>query len=602
MLEFERKDHCLNFEFHFDEGGLLLQMAEKKKLLTETMVRIEKNFAAIILSVILITSLVGLVAYRTYIEYRQLKETFTKLNAVVLNHSLAFDFTDSMKRYGYDTEKLEASLKVMDSQSIAQELRKFAEFLRAYEEDLLRRRYSFVMTGLTGLIVLLLFQTFFLHKFRVSLTSFFKKLFSLTQKLIDSLYIDKIDKFQPVEYGEELALNSLIEEVNLRHDLINSFDTLPSVSTIEDFINLVGPKLCTFFKSGRFSLALISEDEVIAEVAYFTTPGHKVLLDKGFKQKLHETSLGKMLADRTRYRIINDLRTVNTESSKLIVEEGFLSNLTVPAIVGGQIIGFLFLSSEEVNHYTERDGKLFYIISTILSPKMYAALTLQNVIANFGISLVDLAEYRDEETGNHIQRVALYSKILAQALNLEPRLVREIYQFAPLHDIGKIGIPDRILLKPGKLNDEERETMKTHVVIGVRVLERFLENSRGIVDRKAMQTAINIVADHHERWDGTGYPAGKKGENISIEGRIVAVADVFDALTTKRPYKNPYPFEESVRIVEENSDKHFDPAVVKAFKDNIDKIYAVYQELRDIEPGEIKQASKLKADNPFNTA
>jgi hypothetical protein len=103
-------------------------MAEKKKLLTETMVRIEKNFAAIILSVILITSLVSLVAYRTYIEYRQLKETFEKLNAVVLNHSLAFDFTDSMKRYGYDTEKLEASLKVMDSQSIAQELRKFAEF------------------------------------------------------------------------------------------------------------------------------------------------------------------------------------------------------------------------------------------------------------------------------------------------------------------------------------------------------------------------------------------------------------------------------------------------------------------------------------------
>jgi len=582
----------VNFEFLFDEGGLLLQMAEKKKLLTETIVSIEKNFVAIVLSVILIGTLIGLVAYRTYIEYRQLKETFKKLNEVVLNHSLASDFTDTMKRYGYDTEKLEASLKVMDSQSIAQELRKFAEFLRTYEEDLLRRRYRFVMTGLTGLIVLLLFQTFFLHKFRVSLSSFFKKLFSLTQKLIDSLYIDKIDKFQPVEYGEELALNSLIEEVNLRHDLINSFGTLPKASSIEDFINIIGPRICDFFKSGRFSLALVSEDEVIAEVAFFTVPGHKVLLDKGFKQKLHETSLGKMLADRTKYRIINDLRTVNTKSSQLIVEEGFLSNLTVPAIVSGEIIGFFFLSSEEVNHYTDRDGKLFYIVSTILSEKLYEVLTLQRVIANFGFALVDLAEYRDEETGNHIKRVALYSKILAEALNLEPRLAREIYQFAPLHDIGKIAVPDAILSKPGRLDDKEWEVMKKHVPVGVRVLENFLENSRGIFDRKVMQTAINIVADHHERWDGTGYPAGKKGESISIEGRIVAVADVFDALTTKRPYKKAYPFEESVRIIEENSNKHFDPQVVKAFKDNIDKIYAVYQEFRDIEPGEIKILSE----------
>jgi len=562
--------------------------AKARSLFSSQMVIVERNFLFVVLATVFITALTGWIAYRTMMERQQIRETFRRLNAVVLNHSLVFEFINTMKSYSYDTKKLESSLQVGDSEGIAQELRNFADFMRSYEENLLRRRYGYVMTSLTAIICLLLFQGIYFHNLRVSLSSLSKKVFEAAQRTIDSLYIDKIEKIQPAEFAEELVLNNLIEEINLRHDLINSFGTLSKASSIEDFINIVGPRICDFFKSGRFSLALVSEDEVIAEVAFFTVPGHKVLLEKGFKQKLHETSLGKMLADRTKYRIINDLRTVNTKSSQLIVEEGFLSNLTVPAIVSGEIIGFFFLSSEEVNHYTDRDGKLFYIVSTILSEKLYEVLTLQRVIANFGFALVDLAEYRDEETGNHIKRVALYSKILAEALNLEPRLAREIYQFAPLHDIGKIAVPDAILSKPGRLDDKEWEVMKKHVPVGVRVLERFLENSRGVLDRKAMQTAINIVADHHERWDGTGYPAGKKGEKISIEGRIVALSDVFDALTTKRPYKKAYPFEESVRIVEENSDKHFDPAVVKAFKDNIDKIYAVYQELRDIEPGEIK--------------
>ncbi|WP_448522431.1 HD-GYP domain-containing protein [Pseudothermotoga sp.] len=555
-----------------------------RKSLVKTTTKVKRNFGVIVLSTIIIVVLTGQIAYQTRKEYSQIKETFTKLNAVVLNYSLAFDFVGTMQRYGYDTEKLESSLLMEDREAIAQELRNFAAFLRSYEENIVRRAYRYMMRYISGLIVLLFFQLLLFRRFELSLRTFFKKLFSFSQKVVESLYINNIEKLDPVQYEEELFLNSLIEEVNLRHDLIDSFSSLPIVSTIEDFINLIGPEVCAFFRSGRFSLALVSDDEIVAEIAYFTTPGRKVFLDKGFKQKLNETSLGKMLKEKTKYRIINDLKTVNSQSAELIVKEGFLSNLTVPASVAGEIFGFFFLSSEEVNHYTDKDGKLFYIVSTILSPKLYEALRLQNVIANFGSTLVDLAEYRDEETGNHIRRVALYSKTLAETLNLEPKLVREIYQFAPLHDIGKIAIPDRILLKPGKLTEEEWEVMKSHVTVGVSVLERFLENSRKVLDRKAMETAINIVADHHERWDGTGYPAKKKGEQISIAGRIVAVADVFDALTTKRPYKKAYSFEESVRIVEENSYKHFDPQVVKAFKDNLDKIYAIYQELRDIEP------------------
>lgn len=164
---------------------------------------------------------------------------------------------------------------------------------------------------------------------------------------------------------------------------------------------------------------------------------------------------------------------------------------------------------------------------------------------------------------------------------MSPRLVREIYQFSSLHDIGKIAVPDRILLKPGRLDLEEWEIMKKHVEKGLEVIENFEKEAKNIIDEISFRTMKNIIADHHERWDGKGYPCGKKKNEISIEGRIVAIADVFAALTTKRPYKEPFSFDESVAIISKESGSHFDPDVVQAFLNRIDEIELIYEKLKD---------------------
>ncbi len=168
------------------------------------------------------------------------------------------------------------------------------------------------------------------------------------------------------------------------------------------------------------------------------------------------------------------------------------------------------------------------------------------------------AEYRDDITGEHAERVGLMSALLAQELGLDRDEVKLIRQAAPLHDVGKIGIPDSILMKPGPLTREEFEVMKGHTQIGARILSG---------SQYSLLEVARIIADsHHERWDGDGYTPGLKGEAIPLVGRIVAVADVFDSLTHKRPYKGAFPKEVAVERVRSERGEHFDPRVVDAFE------------------------------------
>lgn len=167
------------------------------------------------------------------------------------------------------------------------------------------------------------------------------------------------------------------------------------------------------------------------------------------------------------------------------------------------------------------------------------------------------AEYRDDDTGEHTIRVAHTSARLAEALGMSSVEFREVALAAPLHDIGKIALPDSILLKPGALTPEEYEQMKSHVRVGADILAGS--------SSALLHVAEQIAATHHERWDGTGYPHGLSGDQIPLVGRIVAVADVFDALTHRRPYKEPWPLEQAVAEVLSSAGTHFDPEVVAAF-------------------------------------
>lgn len=188
------------------------------------------------------------------------------------------------------------------------------------------------------------------------------------------------------------------------------------------------------------------------------------------------------------------------------------------------------------------------------------------------------AEYKDPETGAHISRVAHYSKLLAKWYGLNEHMQELIFYASPLHDMGKVGIADGILLKPARLDAKEFEIMQQHVRIGYDILKE--------AQSEYLKAGSIIAYTHHEKYDGSGYPKGLKGESIPIFGRIVAIADVFDALTSIRPYKKAWSFEEAVSYLESNKGLHFDPRLVECFCENIGEIREIYEMIAQEFPNE----------------
>lgn len=184
------------------------------------------------------------------------------------------------------------------------------------------------------------------------------------------------------------------------------------------------------------------------------------------------------------------------------------------------------------------------------------------------------AEYKDNETGMHVMRMSHTSRILALALGFNEDFAEKLLQAAPMHDIGKIGIPDHILLKPGRLDDEEMRTMQQHPLIGAEILAN--------TNSELIQLAHSVALYHHEKWDGSGYPNQLQAEQIPIEARIVAVADVFDALTNKRPYKDAWSVEKTMELINEQSGKHFDPQVVDALVQSLNHVLETVAQWQDV--------------------
>lgn len=245
----------------------------------------------------------------------------------------------------------------------------------------------------------------------------------------------------------------------------------------------------------------------------------------------------------------------------------------------GQILGAYQainkMTKEEVFSKTDLNNLTLaasYTGKSLESALLYNEIeeTQKEIIFTMG----EIGEIRSKETGNHVRRVAEYSYLLAKLYGLSDDEAELIKIASPMHDIGKVAIPDAILNKPGKLTDEEYEHMKSHTVIGYNLLKHS--------KRKILQSAAIIAHEHHEKWNGTGYPNGLKGENIHLYGRITAIADVFDALASDRVYKKGWELPRIIELFQKEKGEHFDPKLTELFLQNIDQFVAIKEKYEDV--------------------
>ena len=279
--------------------------------------------------------------------------------------------------------------------------------------------------------------------------------------------------------------------------------------------------------------------------------------------------------------ILDDVYTDDRFNSAIDKKTGYItkSMMVIPMYNNNdEIIG----AFQVINHKGEkgvfdtRDMERLMLASTYAAETLVSAklsLEIEETQKEVVFTMGAIGESRSKETGNHVKRVAEYSKILAIAYGMDSKEAELLKQASPMHDIGKIAIPDAILKKPGRFNTQERKIMDTHAELGY----HMIKNS----ERPLLKAAAIVAYEHHEKWDGTGYPRGLKGEEIHIYGRITAVADVFDALGSDRVYKKAWDDERIFKLFKEESGKHFDPRLVTLLFENIDKILEVREEFRD---------------------
>jgi len=272
-----------------------------------------------------------------------------------------------------------------------------------------------------------------------------------------------------------------------------------------------------------------------------------------------------------------------------LVQMEMKSLIVFPLSISGEERALLVFATHEEDAYRTSHRELLTNITSQVSHAFDRSIGMESLVVSAVEGLAKLAESRDPETGDHLIRMSLYSYILAQELYNEgvyqgeykSSYARHVYHFAPMHDIGKVGVEDSILLKPGKLTDEEWVEMKKHPAIGADVLRRC-ESQVNQAGYSMFKIGIEIAEGHHEKYDGSGYPYQKKGDEIPLSARIVALADVFDALTSRRPYKEAWTVEKAIALIDDESGKHFDPDVVKAFKSALPKIMEVYTQHKHV--------------------
>ena len=306
-----------------------------------------------------------------------------------------------------------------------------------------------------------------------------------------------------------------------------------------------------------------------------------------YQSLLEDAPSLKQIVNRGMPRVVNDLYEFEDgqrEHTKRLNKYGYAASYTMPMYNEGVFIGFLFFNSDTKDVFNDnvlRQLDIYgHMISLLVINEFSSISTLTAAIKTTG----KLSHLRDPETGSHLDRMSRYSRIIANALadkyDLNDSYIEHVFMFAPLHDIGKIGIPDNILLKPGLLNDDERIVMKTHARKGREMIDDLLKNF-GLVNFEHVDILRNIAESHHEAINGTGYPKGIKGNEIPLEARIVAVADVFDALTSVRSYKKAWSNEKALATIKELAGETLDRDCVNALVQNMDKVEDIQKQFAE---------------------
>lgn len=290
-----------------------------------------------------------------------------------------------------------------------------------------------------------------------------------------------------------------------------------------------------------------------------------------------------------RPRVVNDLelfRQGRHLHTRVLAEEGYRWSYTVPMYLDGSFWGFIFFNSLSPGALAEPALRTLDLYAHLISAIVTAEMLAVRILAAAVKTAHDMVHFRDPETGGHIDRMARYARLIAQhlaatgAASLDDAAIERIFEFAPLHDIGKLALPDRILLKPARLSEVEREEMKKHTVRGLEMIEAIAHNF-SLEHLDGLDLLRHIAESHHETMDGGGYPHGLHGGEIPLEARIVAVADVFDALTSQRPYKPSWTDDEAFAWLRKLSRSKFDEDCVDALLFNVKKVKEIQAQFQD---------------------
>ena len=369
------------------------------------------------------------------------------------------------------------------------------------------------------------------------------------------------------EHQDELS--NLNKHIPLRDKLVATHNSIKEIFPFIDriAITLYDPKttvLKTYIHSSGDANPLPHYQAMIDDA-----PSLKEILKKGLP------------------RVINNMVTFDDgehEHTQRIGRENYAASYTMPMFNDGIFFGFIFFNSREKDVFSEQVLQQIDVYGHMISLAVLNELSSINILSAAVKTTGSITHIRDPETGSHLDRMSRYSRIIASELankyQLDDEYIEHIFMFSPLHDIGKIGIPDSILLKPGSLNDDEKNIMRSHPVMGRDMIDELLTNF-GLEKFEHMDVLRNIAEFHHEAVNGRGYPSGIKGDKIPLEARIVAVADVFDALTSIRPYKKAWSNEKAIKTLQNLSGKTLDQDCVDALIKNFEHVEKIQNQFSD---------------------